>query len=649
MSSSLTQWSNEEAISATDTVSQRLRAEQIALLCKHSKPAIIGGAFAAWYICWLLLSEHSVANVAIWYGLLLIVSVGRIFIQRRFLAARADGIPADLHRHSAYVLIGIAINGIVWSLPSTWLLLTDPSKQVMSTVFLVGLSAAGLSSLAPMRLAYTAFIAPFMLPIAIDYFIVGGDYTNVGLGVALFVVSMMAAARRNTGTIEDSLRLQLANAELAAREQREKAVVERANRDLEQQIAQRERTEAELRIAKSEAEAANRAKNQFLANMSHELRTPLNGVLGTSDLLIRALPNSPQLAKSHKYAQTIRNAGERLLHLINDILDMARIEAGAIRFDNASFDPRRLIADAVESATEQCAEKNLTLHAAIAPEVPHELRGDVYRLRQVLSNLLSNAIKFTERGGIEIRVAVKETIDVGTTQRVLLRWSIADSGIGIAQQSRTQLFQPFSQLDDSSTRRFGGTGLGLAICRQIINALGGRIDVESTPGSGSTFWFEVPLDLPDHSASVRASAALKASQSLGGNILVVEDNETNCHLIVEMLELAGCKTHTATNGIEALEKLSFAHFDTVLMDWHMPRMDGLAATRNWRQREAANSDASRLPIIALTASVLPGDRDACLQAGMDDFIAKPFTYDELVNVVARWLPAPGAAPVTRDT
>jgi CheY-like chemotaxis protein/anti-sigma regulatory factor (Ser/Thr protein kinase) len=271
--------------------------------------------------------------------------------------------------------------------------------------------------------------------------------------------------------------------------------------------------------------------------------------------------------------------------------------------------------------------------------VPHEVRGDIYRLRQVLTNLISNAIKFTECGGIEIDLSVTERIDEGTIPRVRLRWSVTDTGIGIPLQAHTQLFQPFSQLDDSFTRRFGGTGLGLAICRQIVAALGGNIEVKSAPGAGSTFWFEVPLDLPDHATSIRTAASLAAAQSLGGSILVVEDNETNCQLIVEMLQLVGCKTHTASNGAEALAELTKEHFDAVLMDWHMPQMDGLAATRAWRERENAALDSSnRLPIIALTASVLPGDRDACLRAGMDDFVAKPFTYDELVNVVSRWLP-----------
>jgi signal transduction histidine kinase/ActR/RegA family two-component response regulator len=457
---------------------------------------------------------------------------------------------------------------------------------------------------------------------------------------------MIAAGRRQTNSVEEMLRIQLENEALAQRLQREKEIVELANRQLEQQIAQRERTEAELRSAKNEAEVArtgaekaNRAKSQFLANMSHELRTPLNGILGMSELLQRSLQTTTQLPKQIKYARTIQNAGERLLHLINDILDMARIEAGAIRFESESFTPQHLIADVVDLMNEQSAKKGLALIVEIAPDVPAELTGDANRIRQILTNLLANAIKFTEEGSVVIRLIVDGHLPQKEdgARGVMLRWSVTDTGIGIPDQARAQLFKPFSQADDSWTRRFGGSGLGLAISRQLVQSMGGAIDFETALNRGSTFWFTLPLGIPNEPENPPLKQVPNVGTALAGKVLVVEDNVTNAHLVTEMLGIAGCEAATVHNGREALDKLEQESFDLVLMDWHMPEMDGVATTLAWRKQEEHRSVSGRLPIIALTASVLPGDRETCLQAGMDDFIAKPFTYDELIAVVERWL------------
>jgi len=619
-----------------DELSRRLSDEQLALLCTSSQAAILGAAIAGLYIFWLLLDEHSLMKVGAWYGALLAISLVRGALQHHYVTTFD---PAAVHHNKRLrtLLLGaLVLYGFIWSVPSTWLLSDDPARQILMAVFLVGLSASGLGSLTPVRGAYASFLLPFMLPIAIEYISVGDEFANVGVGIAIYCAAMVVAARRSTRSIEHSIRLRLENAALAARLQKEKDVVERANRDLEQQIAQREHTEAELRIAKSKAETANRAKSQFLANMSHELRTPLNGILGMSDLLLRTTPT----AKQTKYALTIRNAGDRLLRLINDIFDMARIEAGALRFEHIAFSPRQIIDEAVESMTDQAAVKNLALTVHIDAEIPEQVLGDPHRLRQVLINLLSNAIKFTSVGGIRIQLQrgmMRTAADSTTTH---LRWSVADTGIGIVEDSRDQLFVPFSQLDVSVTRKFGGSGLGLAICREIVNALGGTIGMESEPGVGSTFWFELPLEASDKIAqpALDPNQTAPASAHVGAKVLVVEDNTTNCQLVVEMLQLSGCTVSAVGNGIEALAQIEAHDFDLVLMDWHMPEMDGLTATRAIRAREAAIASHRRLPIVTLTASVMPGDRQACERAGMDDFLAKPFTYDELMTVVQRWLP-----------
>jgi CheY-like chemotaxis protein len=320
---------------------------------------------------------------------------------------------------------------------------------------------------------------------------------------------------------------------------------------------------------------------------------------------------------------------------------MARIEAGALRLEHSSFAPRDMISEVVELTAKQCNDKGLKLAISVSQQVPALLRGDENRLRQVLGNLVANAVKFTDRGGIDIRVEVATHADAMTNSQndaqVALRWSVIDTGIGIAEHARPQLFQPFSQIDESHTRRFGGSGLGLAICHQLVRAMGGHIDVESSPHRGSTFWFELTFDVP--STHVPLPASFTSSNGLlAGRVLIAEDNATNAQLVREMLELAGCTAAIAHNGRDALEQLRTSTFDLVLMDWHMPEMDGVAAAKAWREIEGEHVSAKRIPIIALTASVLAGDRETCIQAGMDDFLGKPFSYDELYAVVQEWLP-----------
>jgi signal transduction histidine kinase/CheY-like chemotaxis protein len=610
-----------------DQLPQRLRAEQIALLCRLSRPATVMAWFASIYVAWLLTGDNSLTAVGAWFGALTLASLFRAVVTERYLAAYSrDPLAAATPLEAGLIRTSIVAFGFVWSLPSTLMLSADPVAQVLLTVFVVGLSAAGVGPLAPMRGAYTLFIVPFMLPIAVVYFYFGSQFVNVAIGVLAYMFAMMAVGHRITRSTEDTLRLQLENAALAARLQREKDVVERANRDLELQITQRERTEAELRIAKSNAESASRAKSQFLANMSHELRTPLNGILGMSDLLLRALPNAPP-SKQYKHAQTIRRAGERLLALINDILDMSRIEAGALRLQESVFSPRALIAEVADLAAKDCADKGLSLAVNVGADVPENVCGDANRVRQVLDNFVANSIKFTDHGGIQIKLETAQPRDADSaTALACLRWSVIDTGIGIPAHAREQLFRPFSQLDESATRRYGGTGLGLAISHQLISAMGGAIGVDSNPGCGSTFWFEIALPIAARAAQTQEQPSTATPEPLRARILVAEDNITNGQLVSEMLNLAGCYPITVTNGRDALAKLQNESFDAVLMDWHMPEMDGVTATRAWREHEHQVTDGKHhLPIIALNA-------------GMDDFLPKPFTYDELITVVHRWLP-----------
>jgi signal transduction histidine kinase/CheY-like chemotaxis protein/HPt (histidine-containing phosphotransfer) domain-containing protein len=391
-----------------------------------------------------------------------------------------------------------------------------------------------------------------------------------------------------------------------------------ANRKLEDALD-------EMRAAKESADRASRAKSEFVSRMSHELRTPLNAIIGFADLL-EAEPLSP----SHKnYVTLINGSGKHLLELINAVLDHAKIEAGGLTLENIPYDFHAAI-DAVQAIVgERASSKGLEFDAVIAPDMPRHVVGDPTRLRQVLINLLVNAVKFTEQGSVELRIAP----DAG---RLLI--SVSDTGIGMDEQALGRLFKPFSQADDSVTRKYGGTGLGLLISKELIEAMGGSIEVESTLGSGTTFRFWLPLQAAESGAAGSGDAAICQTDSVAGlvqgKVLVVDDNRVNLQLTCAMLDRLGIQHATALDGVEALSRLASAEFVLVLMDMEMPVMDGITATHQLRDREAAQG-AQRVPVIAMTANALTEDRDRCFAAGMDGYIAKPVNLAALQSELRR--------------
>ena len=592
---------------STPATENRLLEHQLALMCRFSPSALRGGVGAAAAIAWVVGTKDNLGSVLGWIGILIAVSVARSALQSHYLRNAAH---LDSQQWQRFMLAGLAINGFVWSIPEIWLVPADPARQTVLGILAVGVAATAIASLSPVRHAYAALILPFMVPIGISYLWLDENFRVVAVGIVLFVIAMLRIAKRQYDAMSDLLRLQL---------------------DLQAQIEQRERTEAQLRDAKAEAEAANKAKSQFLANMSHELRTPLNGILGMSELLIRESTGKPL-----KHAQTVRNAGMRLLRIISDILDLARLEAGTLPMARSEFSPRSLTHDVIELLQEHAVKKGIEIQASIDAQVPEHAINDAGRIQQVLSNLVDNAIKFTERGAVQIKVSAR-ALPSQEEVRALLRWEVRDAGNGIPPDAQARLFKPFSQLDESATRKFGGAGLGLAISRQIIEALGGSIGVESAAKRGSMFWFEVPVEAIETRERTRPAGLAALATPRGGRVLIVEDNPINRELAAEIVQAAGSKVATANDGEEALARLAHEQFDLVLMDWHMPVMDGLSATRRIRVTEQAQG-RPRMPVIALTASVLPGDREACEAAGMDGFVAKPFTYDELIAVLDRWLP-----------
>ncbi len=389
-------------------------------------------------------------------------------------------------------------------------------------------------------------------------------------------------------------------------------------------ISERESWAIATRLAQIEAERANRTKSDFLASMSHEIRTPMNGILGFAQLLRDSNLPPPQ----QRHATHILDAGASLLAIINDILDVSKIEAGKLELENIRFSPTAVIDGAISIIRTQAAEKNLAVTVDIGADVPAYFLGDPTRLRQILLNLLSNAIKFTDKGGIGVTV----TRQTGGVYGSLLRFEVYDTGMGIAEEKQKSLFENFTQVDNTIARRFGGTGLGLAISKRLAEAMGGKIGVVSIPRQGSTFWFTVDLpetDAPDNTAAAETSP----TASRKARILVAEDVPMNQTIIEAMLKAAGHDVTLANNGREAIEAFRQGSFDLVFMDMSMPEMDGLSATRAIRK---LGGQGQTVPIVALTANAMADEIAACRAAGMNDHLSKPITREALLRVVAAW-------------
>ena len=576
--------------------------EQVRLLYRNSSTGLIVNVVLGLLMSWVLWSQIPHETILIWLSTLILITAARGLHLMHYL--REQPHDSEMRQWCRIFFVFSSASALVWGLGAAWIApLGTLETQIFLAFAIGGLTSGAAALLGSHLVTYLVYLVLMMSPLT-AWFLAQGQQPQLGMGfmLLLFTLAMAAAGSIYRDVVTRSI-------------------------TLDRQLAEE----------KEKAEIASRAKSEFLAVMSHEIRTPMNGVLGMAELL-RTEALSP---KQRQYLETIQRSGGILLRVIDDILDFSRIESGRLDIDRAPFNIKDTLDDSHKLFAEAIKKAGLSFHMDVDPAMNPLRHGDAGRVSQILFNLIGNAIKFTQRGSVS--VGVRQMPDA--ENRILIE--VSDTGIGIAEETRAQLFQPFRQADNSTSRQYGGSGLGLAISQQLAELMQGNIEVDSTLGSGSRF--QVQLLLPivaddpaftSGASEPNLSVSTPVSKFDGARILVAEDNLMNQVISREMLLTFGCDVDVVEDGSQAVDQVQQKHYDLLFMDYHMPTMDGLEATRLIRRYEDTEHIARKLPIIALTADVLPELRQACENAGMDGFIAKPFTLDTLRKMLDRHLPKP---------
>jgi signal transduction histidine kinase/CheY-like chemotaxis protein len=547
--------------------------------------------------------------IVFWWAWMCALSLSRYRLSLRFVAACPAADQAATWRNR-YVR-SIALTSLSWLVGGGLIMWgNSDSYRFMVGLALAGMVAGAVPILASVRLAFQIYAVTILLGVALMVFAFAGQPLHWVFGILtlVFLGGALSSANYLNQTLEASIQLSLEKSELVAG----------------------------LEKARNDAEAANMAKSEFLATMSHEIRTPMNGILGFAQLLMMSGQTDEE---RQEQARILFNSAQTLLTLLNDILDFSKIEAGKVELERLAFDPGQLIHESSRLLMPPAAEKGLAIEAMWHGAEGQRYWSDPNRLRQMLANLIGNAIKFTAKGHVRIEGREVER----DADRALLEFSVSDSGIGIPESKRKLLFRAFSQVDSSVTRQYGGTGLGLSIVRRLALLMDGEVGIEDAPGQGTRVWFRIRASLVGAGEDTRQASRKKPFLRTDAPhpdaerfVLVAEDNPVNRVLVEQTLKKLQIRCQIVDNGLGAVNAItSGAAPDLILMDCQMPVMDGFTATENIRRWER-EGDRLPVPIVALTASAFQEDRDRCLAAGMDDFLTKPFTIDDLVVMMEKW-------------